>query len=207
MSALIHIEPPTELRFKGPFTDVVPAELLLRNISEKAVCFKIKTTAPKQYCVRPNCGLIEPGKTAVISVVLQPFELNIREKIKHKFLILSMQAPDKPFESVEELWKNPLTETVYDTKLRCVLEFGNDQRNSKADSGVKHENQRLSDENNHLKAEIERLRRLLLSSSTPELPTVSYLPRPSASGVSFYVAAIVLVVAIVVGVLCGKYLV
>ena len=45
----------------GPFTEVVTADLKLSNPSKKRICFKVKTTAPKQYCVRPNNGLIEPG--------------------------------------------------------------------------------------------------------------------------------------------------
>ena len=44
----------------GPFKDVVTTILKLTNPSEKKVCFKVKTTAPKRYCVRPNCGLIDP---------------------------------------------------------------------------------------------------------------------------------------------------
>jgi VAMP-associated protein involved in inositol metabolism len=31
----------------------------LTNPSEKKVCFKIKTTAPKKYCVRPNSGVLD----------------------------------------------------------------------------------------------------------------------------------------------------
>jgi hypothetical protein len=31
----------------------------LTNPSEKKICFKIKTTAPKKYCVRPNSGVLE----------------------------------------------------------------------------------------------------------------------------------------------------
>ena len=45
----------------GPFTEIVTADLKLSNPSKKRICFKVKTTAPKQYCVRPNNGLIEPG--------------------------------------------------------------------------------------------------------------------------------------------------
>lgn len=29
--------------------------------------FKIKTTAPKKYCVRPNSGVLEPGSTIEIA--------------------------------------------------------------------------------------------------------------------------------------------
>jgi len=59
------------LSCSGPFTEVVTADLKLSNPSKKRICFKVKTTAPKQYCVRPNNGLIEPGSvTHVAGVVL-----------------------------------------------------------------------------------------------------------------------------------------
>lgn len=45
----------------GNFTEVVTANLKLTNPSEKKVCFKVKTTAPKRYCVRPNSGFVEAG--------------------------------------------------------------------------------------------------------------------------------------------------
>ena len=53
----------------GPFNDVITANLVLRNPSSKTVLFKVKTTAPKQYCVRPNSGVLEPGKDQTIAGV------------------------------------------------------------------------------------------------------------------------------------------
>lgn len=55
------------LLVSGPFTEVVSSELKLKNPSTKRVLFKVKTTAPKRYCVRPNSGLIEPDSTVVVS--------------------------------------------------------------------------------------------------------------------------------------------
>ena len=55
--------------FAGPFNDVITANLGLGNPSSKTVLFKVKTTAPKQYCVRPNSGVLEPGKDQTIAGV------------------------------------------------------------------------------------------------------------------------------------------
>ena len=41
--------------------------LTLRNPSNDKVGFKVKTTAPKQYCVRPNSGVVDPHSEAVVS--------------------------------------------------------------------------------------------------------------------------------------------
>jgi len=48
---------------KGPFTQHVKEILSVRNPNNLPVAFKVKTTAPKQYCVRPNSGRIDPGES------------------------------------------------------------------------------------------------------------------------------------------------
>jgi hypothetical protein len=53
--------------FTGPYTEVVTSTLTLRNPTNDPVIFKVKTTAPKQYCVRPNSGLLGAKEEAVIS--------------------------------------------------------------------------------------------------------------------------------------------
>ena len=44
------------------------------EITLPQVCFKIKTTAPKRYCVKPNSGVVDPKDEVQIAVSLQPFE-------------------------------------------------------------------------------------------------------------------------------------
>eukprot|EP01051_Picozoa_sp_SAG22_P023072 SAG22_NODE_5793_length_951_cov_1.497653_2_plen_133_part_00 len=44
----------------------VGRKLLLSNDTNEAICFKIKTTAPQSYCVRPNASIINAGQ--VLSV-------------------------------------------------------------------------------------------------------------------------------------------
>ena len=53
--------------FLGPFHEVVTATLTLQNPSNEKVGFKVKTTAPKQYCVRPNSGVIDPSGQQTVS--------------------------------------------------------------------------------------------------------------------------------------------
>ena len=51
----------------GPFSDVVTSHLYLRNPTNDIVIFKVKTTAPRQYCVRPNSGVLNAQEKAAIS--------------------------------------------------------------------------------------------------------------------------------------------
>lgn len=53
--------------FLGPFNNAVTSYMKLTNPSEKKVLFKIKTTAPKKYCVRPNSGVLNPNSTIEIA--------------------------------------------------------------------------------------------------------------------------------------------
>ncbi|KAL8605002.1 hypothetical protein ACOMHN_018804 [Nucella lapillus] len=109
--------------YAGPFTDVVTAELKLFNPTEKRICFKVKTTAPKRYCVRPNSGILETEASITVAVMLQPFEYDPSEKNKHKFMVQSMCAPDGKIDSQDQLWKDAPPESLMDTKLRCVFEM------------------------------------------------------------------------------------
>ncbi|RVE72917.1 hypothetical protein OJAV_G00045160 [Oryzias javanicus] len=116
------LEPLHELKFRGPFSDVVTANLKLSNPTDRNVCFKVKTTAPRRYCVRPNSGIIDAGTSINVSVMLQPFDYDPNEKSKHKFMVQSMVAPPD-MTDMEGVWKEAKPDELMDSKLRCVFEM------------------------------------------------------------------------------------
>ncbi|XP_068250052.1 vesicle-associated membrane protein-associated protein A [Palaemon carinicauda] len=116
------LEPSQELKFKGPFNDVVTSQLKLSNPTEKRVCFKVKTTAPRRYCVRPNSGLVEPHGAVSVAVMLQPFDYDPHEKNKHKFMVQSLFAQDGEV-NLDGLFKEADQSQLMDSKLRCVFEL------------------------------------------------------------------------------------
>ncbi|XP_065132974.1 VAMP (vesicle-associated membrane protein)-associated protein A, like [Paramisgurnus dabryanus] len=122
LEQILILDPPNDLRFKGPFTDVVTANLKLKNPSDRKVCFKVKTTAPRRYCVRPNSGIIEPGATLIISVMLQPFDYDPNEKSKHKFMVQTIFAPTAMTDT-EAMWKDAKPDELMDSKLRCLFDL------------------------------------------------------------------------------------
>ncbi|XP_071232694.1 vesicle-associated membrane protein-associated protein A-like [Salvelinus alpinus] len=122
LEQVLVLDPPSDLRFKGPFTDVVTTNLKLKNPSDRRVCFKVKTTAPRRYCVRPNSGIIEAGATVTISVMLQPFDYDPNEKSKHKFMVQSIFAPPNESE-LDAMWKDAKPDDLMDSKLRCVFDL------------------------------------------------------------------------------------
>lgn len=118
---ILIIEPQNELKFIGPFSSPVTSFMKLTNPSDSRVCFKIKTTAPKKYCVRPNSGILDPKMTVEIAVCLQPFEYDPSEKNKHKFMVQTMFAPDGDI-NMDSMWKDVNPERFMDSKLKCVFE-------------------------------------------------------------------------------------
>jgi hypothetical protein len=73
------------------------------------VAFKVKTTAPKQYCVRPNSGRIDPGSEVEVQVLLQAMKEDppLDQKCRDKFLVQSVAVPgDKEFNNIPSVWSN-----------------------------------------------------------------------------------------------------
>lgn len=122
------LDPPVELHFKGEFTSIVTSYLKLTNPTEQRVLFKVKTTAPKQYCVRPNSGIIEAKQFVQVAVMLQPFEYNPDEKNKHKFMVQTMIAPDGELNQ-DTLWREASPDALMDSKLKCVFELISEANN------------------------------------------------------------------------------
>ncbi|CUS21513.1 LAQU0S03e04302g1_1 [Lachancea quebecensis] len=98
---------PSVLEYKPPLTAQATEYVTVTNNTDQAVAFKVKTTAPKFYCVRPNAALVAPGEQVQVQVIL----LGLAEepapdfKCKDKFLVITLPAPyDLGASSVTEAW-------------------------------------------------------------------------------------------------------
>lgn len=116
----IELDPP-ELAFKRPFNREVCQVLHLNNKNQESVVFKVKTTAPKHYCVRPNSGRIEPGKHVDVQVLLQAMkeEPAPDAKCKDKFLVQSvLVSPDLEYANVTSIFEKTPKASVQERKIR-----------------------------------------------------------------------------------------
>ncbi|XP_045510300.1 vesicle-associated membrane protein-associated protein B/C isoform X3 [Colias croceus] len=122
---VLTIEPQNELKFRvdfsGLFEQGYTTYMKLTNPTNDTVLFKIKTTAPKKYYVRPNSGLLEPNDTVDIAITPQPVYVDSNEKHKHKFMVQSVIAPEGKT-NIEQVWKEISPDQLMDYKLRCVFE-------------------------------------------------------------------------------------
>lgn len=120
---ILQLTPASEILFEGPFDQqVVTSYLELQNPSERRIVFKVKTTAPRRYCVRPNSGIVDPGSKIKIAIMLQPMDQDSQsERNKHKFMVQSAVMKDESHNNMDLVWQTTLPDEIMDSKLRCVF--------------------------------------------------------------------------------------
>ncbi|XP_003384603.1 PREDICTED: vesicle-associated membrane protein-associated protein B/C-like isoform X2 [Amphimedon queenslandica] len=136
---VLELDPPTELIFRGPFNEIVTTSLKLTNPTNEKVGFKVKTTAPKQYCVRPNSGIIESHDEQQVSVMLQPLEdIPLADRMKHKFMVQSMCVDDSISPDIlDDAMRKADKKKLMDSKLKCSFveeDIAEQPSSSKADT-------------------------------------------------------------------------
>ncbi|KAI7897035.1 PapD-like protein [Mucor mucedo] len=124
MSIKLDLE--NSISFERPLTRVVKKNIRIENPHDTPLAFKVKTTAPKLYCVRPNSDIIPPRGIAEVQIMLQALkeEPALDAKCKDKFLILStlVEGPLTTM-NVTDLWNYVEREqkgSIKERKLRCT---------------------------------------------------------------------------------------
>ncbi|KAL6569352.1 Vesicle-associated protein 1-2 [Orobanche minor] len=119
---LLQIEP-TELQFPFELKKQISCSMQLTNKSENCVAFKVKTTNPKKYCVRPNTGVVAPQSTCDVIVTMQaqkeaPPEMQCRDKFLLQSLVVSHESTAK--DVTAEMFNKESGNRVDECKLRVV---------------------------------------------------------------------------------------
>lgn len=118
---------PAELGFKRPFHHEVSQVLRLHNPNSHPVAFKVKTTAPKQYCVRPNSGRIDPGSAVEVQVLLQAMKEDPAPdaRCRDKFLVQSIAIqPENDHANIQQVWQGieqTSKSSIHEKKIRVVF--------------------------------------------------------------------------------------
>lgn len=195
---------PEELKFQFELEKQSYCDLKVVNNTEQYVAFKVKTTSPKKYFVRPNTGVIQPWDSSVIRVTLQAQrEYPPDNQCKDKFLLQStIVTPDTDVDELpQDTFNKESGRMIQECKLRVVFNSPESTRAiSEDDASSKHNPdtnsnsvlQRLKEERDaivrqthQLQQELEMLKRRRYRKSDP--------------GFSFTFALFVAVIGIMVG--------
>uniref|UniRef100_A0A7N0VF38 MSP domain-containing protein n=1 Tax=Kalanchoe fedtschenkoi TaxID=63787 RepID=A0A7N0VF38_KALFE len=113
---------PSELKF---YLDQKPSfcDITVENNTDNHVAFKVKTTSPKSYYVRPNAGILHPWESCIIRVTLQIPREHLPDQCKDKFLLQSTAVPtDSELEHLSlDTFNKDNGKTVEERKLRVVF--------------------------------------------------------------------------------------
>ncbi|KAM7276486.1 hypothetical protein ACFE04_018352 [Oxalis oulophora] len=120
---LLNIEP-QELQFTFELRKQISCLLRLSNKTDNhAVAFKVKTTDPKKYCVRPNSGVVSPKSTCEVVVMMQaqkefPPDMQCKDKFLLQSVIADLGATTKDISP--EMFNKAAGHNVEECRLRVV---------------------------------------------------------------------------------------
>ncbi|CAA2974801.1 vesicle-associated protein 2-1 [Olea europaea var. sylvestris] len=122
---LISVQP-EDLKFQFELEKQSYCDLKVTNRTENLVAFKVKTTSPKKYFVRPNTGVVLPWDSCIIRVTLQAQrEYPPDKQSKDKFLLQSTTVA--PHTDVNELSTDTFSKegerTIEECKLKVIYMF------------------------------------------------------------------------------------
>lgn len=143
---------PDELKFQVELEKQSYCDIKVANNTEHHVAFKVKTTSPKKYFVRPNTGVIQPWDSCSITVTLQaqreyPPDMQCRDK----FLLQSTKV--SPQTDVDDLppdiFNKDGARVIEDCKLRVVYAASPNQQTSEMDQYGSRNSSRSLDPNSN----------------------------------------------------------
>ncbi|CAL4967992.1 unnamed protein product [Urochloa decumbens] len=114
---------PIELRFPFELNKQISCTLQLTNKTDKQVAFKVKTTSPKKYCVRPNNGIVAPRSTSDVVVTMQaqrdaPPDMQCKDKFLVQSAIVAKEI--MPKEVTGDMFTKDSGNVVDEVKLKVV---------------------------------------------------------------------------------------
>ncbi|XP_062982467.1 motile sperm domain-containing protein 2 [Elgaria multicarinata webbii] len=117
--SLLHISPAEELHFGSKETGEKKCLIVLTNVTKNTVAFKVRTTAPDKYRVKPSNSSCEPGTSLDIIVSLHG---GCIASLQDRFLIMAAEMDQCNGVGTQELaqfWKEVPRNKVMEHRLRC----------------------------------------------------------------------------------------
>ncbi|XP_077583909.1 motile sperm domain-containing protein 2 isoform X1 [Stigmatopora nigra] len=133
--------------FKGTLLDISPAEelsfgcgdtekkslIILCNVTKNPLAFKVRTTAPEKYRVKPSSSTCEPGASIDIVVSLHGVS---QASPQDRFLVMAAEMDNVGSQELAQFWKEVPKPKIMEYRLRChVLESAKPAMNEAGDIG------------------------------------------------------------------------
>ncbi|KAK3158660.1 hypothetical protein QOZ80_2AG0139970 [Eleusine coracana subsp. coracana] len=112
---------PSELKMPLELRKQNSSCMELFNKTDERVAFKVKTTNPNKYAVRPASGIVQPGQSCGIRVTMRaPKEMPADYQCKDKFLVQSTVVEDEATQKdiVPDMFRKAPGKIVEEFKMR-----------------------------------------------------------------------------------------
>jgi len=116
---------PARLVFPPPFDRSTTNVIKLKNTTNDYVVFKVKTTSPKRYAVRPTLEVIPPNESKDIHVTLHGSKDPPTDQTKDSFLVQCFHQKDTPAASLKDIFQGVDPSEIVKYKIRCA--FSNEE--------------------------------------------------------------------------------
>merc|ERR1719150_3214978 len=117
---LLHLSPAQEVIFSTSSLGDLTGKVVLTNTSGKPLGYKIKTTSPEKYRVRPSTGSISPGQAVTVEIHVSG-QKEVASLNRDKFLVIAvlLDREDIPAAQLADALRTQTPDGQY--RLRCNL--------------------------------------------------------------------------------------
>merc|ERR1719474_2236184 len=117
---LLHLSPAQEVIFSTSSLGDLTGKVVLTNTSGKPLGYKIKTTSPEKYRVRPSTGSISPGQAVTVEIHVSG-QKEVASLNRDKFLVTAvlLDREDTPAAQLADALRTQTPDGQY--RLRCNL--------------------------------------------------------------------------------------
>jgi len=119
---ILRISPGQEVTFSNTVAGDLMGKIQIQNISTKVVGYKIKTTSPEKYRVRPSTGILGPGQSATVEMnVSGGYAMTPSSLVRDKFLVTAviLESSELGQQQLAEALKTSRPDGQY--RLKCNL--------------------------------------------------------------------------------------
>lgn len=119
LGEMLRIVPNDTIIFKTD-NDEISGQFTITNMDESAISFKIRTTSPEKFRVRPSSGTLAAGMSQSVLIVVQP-GFHLRTVTKDRFLVMSVQIPktDMTSKDLADIWQSLPSSKIDEYRLKC----------------------------------------------------------------------------------------
>ncbi|XP_059050347.1 motile sperm domain-containing protein 2-like [Achroia grisella] len=157
---MLRLNPNDTIVFKHDNDDVT-GQFTITNMDASAISFKIRTTSPDKFRVRPSSGVLASGSSLTVLIVVQP-GFQLRTVAKDRFLVMSVQIPKTDLlpKELADIWQNSTGSKVDEYRLKCLFPEKEIARNGTVVDGKSPEKQdTVTKALNNLQSNYETLHR------------------------------------------------